>query len=292
MPGDPPVRQRAEQAAEGADGRDQAEAHLAEAEALGGVEDQHRPRRAEGHVEHQDRQRERPHGRVVPGPADPLDDVVPDAGRRGSGSRPCCGSVILVSSATASSTTHGLRDERPAPSRARTGRPDRRADELVDGDEADLDARRWRCRGRRGRPASGGTCSTVLSAKTSAVPSRNIATSTSQIDTVSVRTDAARSSRTPTRSRSTMTTMSLRSSRSASAPASSAKRNGGSHRRSAAIATRNSWSVWDATSSGPAAIAMPSPRLLTQVEAISHRKPTPSRVGATLSSNPLTGSAR
>jgi hypothetical protein len=47
--------------------------------------------------------------------------------------------------------------------------------------------------------------------------------------------------------------------------------------------TRNGSSVWEATSSGPAARAMPSPALLIRVDARSQRKLRPSLAGATVS---------
>ena len=85
--------------------------------------------------------------------------------------------------------------------------------------------------------------------------------------------------------------ISRRSSRSVSAPAQSPKTSGGAHWSSAASATRNSWSVFEATSSGPAARAMPSPTLLVHDDAISRRNPRPRRGGAMTSSNRLTKSA-
>ena len=128
----------------------------------------------------------------------------------------------------------------------------------------------------------------MLSAKTSAVPRRNIATSTAAIETVPLTTARASSTSTTARSRSTVTTISRRSSRSESAPAYRPKTSGGSHCSSAASATRNASWVWEATSNGPAAIAMPSPRLDTHDDASSQRKPAPRRGGATASTIGLT----
>ena len=68
------------------------------------------------------------------------------------------------------------------------------------------------------------------------------------------------------RARLTVIMIARRSSRSASTPAHRPKRNGGSHCSSAAMATRNGSWVWEATSSGPAAMASPSPRLLAHDE--------------------------
>ena len=82
VPGDPAVRQRAEHAPARTDRRDQAEAHRAEPEPLARVDHQHRPRGTPGDVEDEDRQHQRADRGVVPRPADPLDDVVPDQGRR------------------------------------------------------------------------------------------------------------------------------------------------------------------------------------------------------------------
>ena len=70
-------------------------------------------------------------------------------------------------------------------------------------------------------------------------------------------------------------TISRRSSRSVSAPAQRPKTSGGSHCSSAASATRNASSVFEATSSGPAASAMPSPRLLVHDDAIKQPEAAP-----------------
>ena len=67
----------------------------------------------------------------------------------------------------------------------------------------------------------------VLSAKTSAVPRRKSATSTTAIETVPVTTVVAIRTSTTARTRSTVTTMSRRSSRSEMAPACSPKSSGG-----------------------------------------------------------------
>ena len=128
----------------------------------------------------------------------------------------------------------------------------------------------------------------LLSAKTSAVLSTNSVTSTPAIDTWSVATASVSTATTAARARSTLTTINRRSSRSVSAPATSPNSSGGSHCSVAARATRNASCVSDATSSGPALSAMPSPRFDTHDEAISQRNPTPSRGGAATSTRRLT----
>src|SRR5659263_664342 len=127
-----------------------------------------------------------------------------------------------------------------------------------------------------------------LSANTSAVPSTKRETRTTTIDTRSVTTASARSIRTTARTTSTVTTMRRRSSLSVRAPANNPNINGGNHWTVAASATRAGLLVSEATTSGPAAIAMPSPRLLTHDDASSHRKPVPRRAGATVSTSRLT----
>src|SRR6185369_6169470 len=86
-------------------------------------------------------------------------------------------------------------------------------------------------------------------------------------------------------------TMRRRSTRSDSTPAYRPNTNEGAQRISAANATRNALPVSDATSSGPAAPAMPSPRLLIHDDETSHRYDEPRRRGTTSSSNLLTNSA-
>src|SRR5659263_649090 len=127
-----------------------------------------------------------------------------------------------------------------------------------------------------------------LSANTSAVPSTKRETRTTTIDTRSVTTASARSIRTTARTTSTVTTMRRRSSLSVRAPANNPNINGGNHWTVAASATIAGLLVSEATTSGPAAIAMPSPRLLTHDDASSHRKPVPRRAGATVSTSRLT----
>jgi hypothetical protein len=68
-----------------------------------------------------------------------------------------------------------------------------------------------------------------------------------------------------------VSTIRRRLSRSESTPAHSPKTSGGAQRSNAAIATRKGSVVSEATSSGPAAIAMPSPRLVVHDEPSSQR---------------------
>ncbi len=131
----------------------------------------------------------------------------------------------------------------------------------------------------------------LLSAKTSAVPSRNIATRTTAIGAESTAIATASRARTTIRAASTATMIRRRSSRSVSAPAHRPNSMGGAHWSSAARATRNAWSVLEATSSGPAARAMPSPRLLVHDDAMTSRNPRPRRGGARTSSRRLTKTA-
>ena len=123
----------------------------------------------------------------------------------------------------------------------------------------------------------------ALSANVSAVPRRNSATSTTPIDTVPVPMLATSSPRTMTRTTSTPMTSDRRSSRSVTTPAGSAKSSLGSHCRVAASAIRNGESVCWATSSGPAAMASPSPRLPVHTDDSNQRKSLPRRAGATTS---------
>ncbi len=128
----------------------------------------------------------------------------------------------------------------------------------------------------------------VTSAKTSAVPSANIATRTNVMSTCPVTITTHSPARTIARSASTTITIRRRSSRSASAPATSPKTSHGSCEATAAPATSRGLWVCDATNSGPAAIIRPSPRLLTHDEASSHRNPVPKRAGTTASTRRLT----
>ena len=94
---------------------------------------------------------------------------------------------------------------------------------------------------------------------------------------------AASTASTTARARFTTTTMRRRSKRSAIAPAGTPKRRFGRYWLSSAIETSSGSRVSEATSSGPAARAMPSPTLVTSEDARSQRKLRPSRAGAMVS---------
>src|SRR6478672_6655712 len=118
------------------------------------------------------------------------------------------------------------------------------------------------------------------SAKTSAVASakraiRTIAMLTDPVTTVYTRTDSIAA-----RLTLAMTTIRLRSTRSATAPPGMPKRRNGRYSLRTARETRKGSRVSDATSSGPAATVTPSPRLLTNDAEKSQRKLRPSRAGA------------
>ena len=183
-----------------------------------------------------------------------------------------------------SADQHGLGDERPGHAGGEQRRADRRAGELVDGDEARPCSRALAmARSSRVAPASAAACWTVLSANDlggAEQEQRDQHHARSSTVSVTIDGDEQRPARTA-RSRSTATTITpavepvgerrRRTARTAAAAATAA---------SAASATRNGSSVCDATSSGPAASAMPSPRLLVHDDASSHRKPGPRRAGA------------
>ena len=128
----------------------------------------------------------------------------------------------------------------------------------------------------------------VASANTSAVPSTNIATSTSQMETCPVTMTTHRPARTSVRSESTTITITRRSSRSASAPATRPSSSHGSSEATTALDTSTGLCVCEATSSGPAATIRPSPRLLAHDDASSQRNPVPRRAGTTVSTRRLT----
>ena len=184
---------------------------------------------------------------------------------------------------------HGLDRERPGHAHGEQRRTDRRPDQLVDGDEAGLEPRVGDGQVVAVRRASAAGCWTRCP-RTS--PRCRAGTWPAA---------RARSRRCRWRSRrraapARRSAAGRRSSRSAVGPGGrSAHRRTG--RRAGAAPTAaarpgppgTSWSVCEATSSGPAARAMPSPTLLIQEEASSHRKPVPSRAGATVSRSLLTG---
>ena len=142
---------------------------------------------------------------------------------------------------------------------------------------------------RSGLSTSIGTSVFVAeSANTSASPTRNIATMTNQMLTCSVTITMHRPTSTTARAASMTITSTRRSRRSAMAPARSPNTNHGSWKDMAAAATSSGLRVWEATSSGPAAIISPSPRLVAQDDATSQRKEMPSRRGKTVSTRRLT----
>jgi hypothetical protein len=132
----------------------------------------------------------------------------------------------------------------------------------------------------------------AVSTNTSAVPIRNSAPSTTAMLTTPVRIVAQRATRTTARSRLATTTRRSRSNRSAIAPAWRPNRSHGSIWSSTAIETSAGERDSDATRRGPAASAMPSPRLEVQLDASSHRNGFPRRAGATASRmRPTSGDA-
>lgn len=111
----------------------------------------------------------------------------------------------------------------------------------------------------------------VLSANTSATVSRPIAASAPIAVSVPVSIVATSPASTRTRARFATIMISRRSCRSDSTPAYRPNTSGGAQRSRAASEIRNGSSVSEVTSSGPAASATPSPRLLDQDEASSQR---------------------
>ena len=138
----------------------------------------------------------------------------------------------------------------------------------------------------------GSSVPVVESAKTSATPTRNIAPMTSQMLTCPERITAQSPTSTTARAPSIAITSTRRSRRSAIAPATSPKSSQGSWKATAAAATSTGLRVCDATSSGPAAIIRPSPRLVVHEDATSQRNEVPSRDGKTVSTTRLAGLTR
>ena len=167
-------------------------------EVPGRVEDQHRPGGAEGDVEDEDRQHERADRGVAPHPAEPLARCPGGRGCSLLRSRPCAGSTIAGDEHDA--------QRAPGPPGSRTAAPSPAANSAapIGGPASWLTvmkpvmqpgvAEREVLRGRR---ASAAACSVVLSANTSAVPSRNIATSTTAMETVPVTTAQREQRRAP-----------------------------------------------------------------------------------------------
>lgn len=127
----------------------------------------------------------------------------------------------------------------------------------------------------------GSTARQPVSANSSATPTANSVTSSSAIDTVPVAMVTTRTASTATRTRFAVSTSRRRSTRSASAPAYRPSRRVGRFCTIAAAAIRAGSRVSEATSSGPAARAIPSPSWPTHDEARFQRNGTPIRAGAT-----------
>src|SRR6266545_1714962 len=126
--------------------------------------------------------------------------------------------------------------------------------------------------GRSSRCTSiGASVVEVLSANTSAVASRPRATSATVTVTCPVTIVTTSTLSTTARMPSAAITIRRRLSRSDSTPADKPNTKGGAHRSSAASETRNASLVSDATNSGPAATATPSPRFVVHDDASSQR---------------------
>ena len=282
-----PVGRRADDAADRDRGRQQPEADLAHAEPLAGVQDEHRPGRAERHVEGEDREGERPHRRVARRASG-----CPRPSRRGGCARSrTLGRASLVttretSTAPSAKQAAFVANGSAMPDREQE-RPDRRADELVRQQERALqpgvgepevlavdEAREQACcsPSRRTSPRCRG---------------RTASTRTTAMLTVPVTIVATRTTRTTARHEVRRRRPSA-ADRSGRRPRRRARRTGASGRYSLSSAseTRNGSRVCEATSSGPAAIAMPSPMLLTNDAESSQRKLRPSRAGARVSDDP------
>src|SRR5215475_5767484 len=132
----------------------------------------------------------------------------------------------------------------------------------------------------------------VVSPNVSVTPNRNSAARTAAMSTRRIRIEAVSSSKIATRTRPVVMTMARRSSRSATTPAYRPNSSQGSRCKNTAIATTSGLRVCDATSSGPAARVIPSPRLVSHDEASSQRKLRPRRDGAMSSANWCTTTAR
>ena len=132
----------------------------------------------------------------------------------------------------------------------------------------------------------------ALSAKVSAVPSRNIAAYTNPALTVSVAMVTVRPTTTTARAASTAALRSRRSAtRSTTAPASKPKSSHGRRCMNTASATANGSVVMEASSSGAAASRTPSPRFPATAAAHSHRKSRPRLGGAIRSASRLTAAS-
>ena len=119
-----------------------------------------------------------------------------------------------------------------------------------------------------------------MSANVSAVPSTNRATSTATMLTCPVKMVPASRARITARTMLTAAMRRIRSTRSATTPAAKPNSRTGRFWARTAIETSSGSRVCDATRSGPAASARPSPTLLTTAVARSQRKLRPRRAGA------------
>ena len=158
--------------------------------------------------------------------------------RASPGARPCGGSDDARHEHRAERDEHRLRRERQRRAGREQRGAERRPGELVDGDEAGLEAGVADARGRRAARASAAASGGVLSANTSAVPSRNSAPRTTAIDDVAGHDGSGEHGEHAGADDGRRTTTSRRrSSRSVSAPANSPNSSGGSHCTVAASAT-------------------------------------------------------
>ena len=219
-------------------------------------------------------------------PAQPVGDVATQmACRRPPAPRPWA-SRSAQTSTTPSADADRLGDERAAPCRRRTGSaPIGGPASWLIVISAGHAGARWRSRDRRGAPASAAGSGWSLSANTSATPIRNIATSTD------------RDADPPGDDRDGEQEQDDRPAARHRPPPSAAGRAGRRARRRTgrrpataaagarpASATRNGLCVCDATSSGPAARASPSPGCSPTTTPAASGSSVPRRGGATASS--------
>ena len=268
---------------------------LAQAQAPGRVEHQHRPRGAEGDVEDEDAS--------APGCAPPRGGAPSGSPRR----CPARTRVRRGSGRARRARQHDPGDEhrararpgRPAP---RTATPCPRANSAapIGGPASWLTVMNPVCsrelRDRQVvavRRASAGASGERCRRRSPRCPAANSATSTTG-DRDAAGDDRRRPARPARRRarRSTAITMRRRSSRSVSAPAHSPNSSGGATAQWPPARPGTARRVSEATSSGPAASAIPSPRLEIQDEARSNRNRGPRRLGTTTSTTRLTRSRR
>ena len=128
----------------------------------------------------------------------------------------------------------------------------------------------------------------VASTNTSAVPRATNVPRTMAMLTCPVAITAHRTARTSPRTTLAAMITRRRSSRSASAPATSPNTSQGTCSANMADDTSSGLRVCEATSSGAAAMSIPSPRLVTHDEPTSQRNPVPRRAGKTVSTMRVT----